>query len=92
MFGWILRRNAARFKAWEYFAETIKSEAKVCRYCGREVASDRQVEVQGRQRWPDVDANRLECVQVPSATAARADTTSCPAANEVGHGCPRWRQ
>ena len=30
MFGWILRRNAARFKAWEYFAETIKSEAKVC--------------------------------------------------------------
>jgi TPR repeat protein len=38
MFGWILRRNAARFKKCEHCAETIKAAAKVCRYCGRNVA------------------------------------------------------
>ena len=91
MFGRTLRRITARFKACKYCAETIKSEAKVCRYCGREVASDKKVDMQGRlraeddQRQPDVDANRAAYVQVPSATAALSDTTSCPAANEPGH-------
>ena len=42
----------------------------------------------GRQQWPNVDANRLEYVRVPSTTAARADTTLRPVANQVGHGTP----
>jgi hypothetical protein len=38
MFGWIIRRHLARYKVCEHCAETIKSDAKICRYCGREVA------------------------------------------------------
>jgi hypothetical protein len=41
MFGKLLRRGAARYKVCEFCAETIKSEAKVCRYCGREVTPNR---------------------------------------------------
>src|SRR5712691_7057430 len=37
MFGRICRRIAGRFIVCEHCAETIKSEAKVCRYCGRDV-------------------------------------------------------
>jgi Sel1 repeat len=51
MFGWILRRSAVRFKVCEHCAETIKAEAKACRYCGRDVA----------------DANLLGSVQGASA-------------------------
>jgi MFS family permease len=39
MFGRIFRRIAARYKVCEHCAETIKSDANVCRYCGRDVAS-----------------------------------------------------
>jgi TPR repeat protein len=73
MFGRILRRNAARFKVCEHCAETIKAEAKVCRYCGRDVAPARQVEVKVRQRTedeqrqPGAHANRVEPVQAVSA-------------------------
>jgi hypothetical protein len=38
MAGRLRRRYAARFKVCKHCAETIKSAAKVCRYCGREVA------------------------------------------------------
>jgi TPR repeat protein len=73
MFGRILRRNAARFKICEQCAETVKAEAKVCRYCGRDVAPARQVEVEVRQRTeneqrrPGAGGNRLEPVQAASA-------------------------
>jgi hypothetical protein len=69
MFGWILRRNAARFKICEHCAETIKAEAKVCRFCGRDVVPAQQVEVTARQRVedeqrrPGADANRLQPMQ-----------------------------
>ena len=53
MLGWILRRSAARFKICEYCAETIKSDAKVCRYCGRDVAPIEQVKVGAQQRAED---------------------------------------
>jgi hypothetical protein len=74
MFGWIFRRNAARFKICEHCAETIKSEAKVCRYCGRDVAPPRQMEVGARQRTEDeqrqlgAHANRVDPVLAASAT------------------------
>jgi uncharacterized protein len=58
MFGWILRRNAARFKNCEHCAETIKAAAKVCRYCGRDVALARQLEVGARKRAEDEPGQR----------------------------------
>jgi hypothetical protein len=56
VFGLILRRRAAHFKVCEHCAETIKAAAKVCRYCDRDVASTRQVEVGTRQRAEEVAA------------------------------------
>jgi hypothetical protein len=76
MFGWILRRNAARFKICEHCAETIKAQAKVCRYCGRDV----EVEVGARQRSeeeqyrPGANANQIEYVQAVPPLAAPAST------------------
>jgi hypothetical protein len=81
MFGWVLRRNAARFKICEHCAEAIKAEAKVCRYCGRDVAPARQVEVKVRQRTedelrqPGAHANRVEPVQAVSAADVIARLT-----------------
>jgi hypothetical protein len=81
MFGWVLRRNAARFKICEHCAEAIKAEAKVCRYCGRDVAPARQVEVKVRQRTEDelrqprAHANRVEPVQAVSAADVIARLT-----------------
>ncbi len=75
MSGWVLRRNAAHFKVCEHCAETIKAQAKVCRYCGRDVAPARQGEVTARhgvddeQHRPGADVNRIEPVQVASSAA-----------------------
>ncbi|MGH6848159.1 MAG: hypothetical protein ACREC0_12210 [Methylocella sp.] len=38
-YGARMARAKGRFKVCEFCAETIKSEAKVCRYCGRDVAT-----------------------------------------------------
>lgn len=46
MFGRILRR----FKVCEHCAETIKSNAKVCRYCGRDVAPATAEDEKRRQK------------------------------------------
>jgi TPR repeat protein len=57
MFGWILRRNAARFKVCEHCAERIKSDAKVCRYCGRDVAPALRAETKAPQSQIDTPAS-----------------------------------
>lgn len=72
IFGRIMRRMAARFKICEHCAETIKSDAKVCHYCGREVAPAGQVEVGAQQRAED-DQRRPE-----------ADATHATANGKVG--------
>jgi hypothetical protein len=70
MFGWILRRNAARFKTCEHCAETIKAAAKVCRYCGRDVTPVEQAE--GRALQQGADVKPLE----PTRAALAADGVS----------------
>jgi hypothetical protein len=42
IFGRTFRRMAARYKVCEHCAETINSDTKICRYCGREVAPSAQ--------------------------------------------------
>src|SRR5260221_1752614 len=60
MFGWILRRIAARSKVCEHCAETIKSDARVCRYCGQEVAPAKVALQQSRQ--PSTRTMMTACV------------------------------
>jgi uncharacterized protein len=72
MFGWILRRNAARFKICEHCAETIKAEAKVCRYCGRDVAPASRMAVEARQQAADEQRRPGDAANPVRAVAASA--------------------
>ncbi|MGB6539113.1 MAG: hypothetical protein WBF58_24485 [Xanthobacteraceae bacterium] len=38
LIGWLLYRYNARFKICEHCAQRIRSAAKVCRYCGRDIS------------------------------------------------------
>jgi TPR repeat protein len=59
MFGRIFRRIAARYKVCEHCAETIKSDAKVCRYCGRDVERGELVSIAQLLTPSDVSNNQV---------------------------------
>jgi len=96
LFGWVLRRKAARFKVCEHCAETIKSDAKVCRYCGRDAAPARQVGVEARQRADDNQSPpkiQLEYMHGGPAADASVDLIDAVAtrAQSLKSRKPPWR-